>query len=1062
MVGRVIAASAASPGLVLFVVALLGLLGLQAMGRVPLDAVPDLSDTQVIVFTEWEGHAPDLVEDQVTAPLSSALVAAPGVQTVRGQSFFGLSFVYVIFEDGTDLYWARSRVLERLSTLQGRLPEGAASRLGPDATGVGWVFMYALVDTDGQADLQTLRALQDWELRLALEGVPGVAEVASLGGFEKQLQVSASPDALRAHDLSMSALIAAVQGANDAAGGGVVELGGHEHMIRSQGYLSGPAELRAAPVRGGPEGVAVRVGDVAEVAWGPAMRRGLAELNGDGEVVGGIVVARSGADALEVIDGVKARLAELEPGLPPGVKVVVTYDRSDLIRAAVGTLERTLLEELLVVSLVIGVFLMHVRSALVPILTLPLAVVIAFIPMAAQGLGANIMSLGGIAVAIGAMVDASIILVENVHKRIEEASVDGPLPEGPARRAVVLRAMQEVGPSVFFSLLVITVSFLPVFSLQAAEGRLFRPLAFTKTYAMGFAALLAVTLTPALVVLLVRGPIRSEAEHPLSRLLTAAYVPVVRAVVRHPRRVVLGAVLLMIATVPAALRLEREFMPPLNEGVLLYMPTAPMGMPADEASRALQLLDLQLAAVPEVAQVFGKMGRADSPTDPAPLGMAETTVLLKPRDQWRPGLDWDGLVALLDEQVRLPGMPNLWWMPIQTRTEMLSTGVRSPLAVQVYGASLQEIEGLAIDIERVLLGLRGTRSAQAERNTGGYYLDVAIDRERAARLGINVADVNDVVRTAMGGAMVGELVDGRRRFGVSVRYPYDLREDLPALGRVLVQGDGPPVPLREVAALRPTTGPPMLRSEDGRLVGAVFVDPGGEAIGAYVRRAEAALRAGVSLPAGARWAWVGQYQALERAQARLLLVLPITLGGVILLLWLNTRSLVETAIVMAAVPFSLIGAVWLLTALDYHLSVAVAVGLIALAGLDAETGVVMLLYLSLSWAERQRRGGPLDAAALEEAVVDGAARRIRPKLMTVMTTFLGLAPLLWSTGAGADLMQRVAAPMVGGLASSFALELLVYPAIFALWKGRGLSAPGPAPEPALDPALDPAQGAPSS
>lgn len=1035
---RLIAASAASPGLVLFIVALLGLVGLQAAQRVPLDAVPDLSDTQVIVFTEWEGHAPDLVEDQVTAPLSSALVAAPGVQTVRGQSFFGLSFVYVIFEDGTDLYWARSRVLERLSTLQGRLPEGATSRLGPDATGVGWVLMYALVDTEGQADLQSLRALQDWELRLALEGVPGVAEVASIGGFEKQLQVRASPDALRAHGLSLSSLIGAVRGANASAGGGVVELGGHEHMIRSEGYLEGPAQLRAAPVRGGTSGAPVRVGDVAEVGWGPAMRRGVAELNGEGEVVGGIVVARSGADALAVIDGVKARLAELEPGLPPGVKVVLTYDRSELVRAAVGTLERTLLEELLVVSLVIGVFLMHARSALVPILTLPLAVLLAFIPMAVQGLGANIMSLGGIAVAIGAMVDASIILVENVHKRLEEATVEGRAPEGPARAAVVLRAMQEVGPSVFFSLLVITVSFLPVFSLQAAEGRLFRPLAFTKTYAMGFAALLAVTLTPALVVLLVRGPIRAEADHPLSRLLTAAYVPVVRAVVRRPWRVVFGAVALMVATVPAALQLEREFMPPLNEGVLLYMPSAPMGMPADEASRALQLLDRQLAAVPEVAQVFGKMGRADTPTDPAPLGMAETTVLLKPRDQWRPGLDWDGLIALLDEQVQLPGMPNLWWMPIQTRTEMLSTGVRSPLAVQVYGATLEEIEALSIDVERVLLGLPGTRSAQAERNTGGYNLDVVIDRERAGRLGINVSDVNDVVSTAIGGAMVGELVDGRRRFGISVRYPYDLREDLPALGRVLVQGDGPPVPLQEVASLRPSTGPPMLRSEDGRLVGAVFVDPGQEPIGSYVRRAEAALRATLRPPAGARWAWVGQYKALERAQARLLLVLPITLGGVVLLLWLNTRSLVETAIVMAAVPFSLIGAVWLLVALDYHLSVAVAVGLIALAGLDAETGVVMLLYLSLSWADRRRQPGPVDAAALEEAIVDGAARRIRPKLMTVLTTFLGLAPLLWSTGAGADLMQRVAAPMVGGLASSFLLELLVYPAIFALWKRRGL------------------------
>jgi Cu(I)/Ag(I) efflux system membrane protein CusA/SilA len=1026
-----------APGLVLALVALLAGLGLVAMRRVPLDAVPDLSDVQVIVLTEWEGHATPLVEDQLTAPLSAGLVSTPGVQTVRGQSFFGLSFVTVIFEDGTDLYAARSRVSERLGTLQGRLPLGVAPALGPDASGVGWVLMYALKDTQGQADLAQLRAIQDWELRPQLEAVPGVAEVASLGGFERQLQVEVSPEALAARGLRLTDVEMAVRAANADAGGGVIELGGQEHMIRSRGYLRGPDELLAAPLMRAPDGATVTVGDVAEARWGPAMRRGIAELDGQGEVVGGIIVMRQGADARAVIGGVKDRLVALQASLPPGVEVVITYDRSELIDAAIHTLQGTLIEELIVVSAVILLFLLSVRSALVPILTLPVAVLIAFIPMAAQGLGANIMSLGGVAVAIGAMVDASIILVENVHKRLEEwAEAPGDRP----RAAVVVGAMQEVGPSIFFSLLVITVSFLPVFSLQATEGRLFRPLAFTKTYAMGFAALLAVTLTPALVALLLRGPVRREADHPLSRRLSAAYAPVVRAVVRRPKVVVAAALALMAATVPAFLSLQREFMPPLHEGVLLYMPSSPMGMPADEASRTLQLLDRQIKAVPEVAQVFGKMGRAESATDPAPLGMAETTILLKPRDQWRPGLDWDGLVAELDAAVGLPGMPNLWWMPIQTRTEMLSTGVRSPLALQVSGRSLADIEQLSLQLEQALLSVPGTRSAQAERSTGGFTVDVDVDRARAAQLGVSVQDINDTVRMAIGGMTVGETLIGRRRYGVALRAPYDLREDLDQLGRLPVQGMGPPVPLAEVARVAPGFTAPALRSEGGRLIGNVFVDPGAGAIGSYVDRAEAALRAAVQPPEGAGWAWVGQFTAMQRAQDRLAVALPLTLALVVLLLYLNTRSLTETAIVLLAVPFSLIGAVWLLWALDYHLSVAVWVGVIALAGLDAETGVVMLLYLTLSWRERQASGAPLSPAALEEAIVDGAARRIRPKLMTVLTTFIGLAPLLWSDGAGADVMKRVAAPMVGGLFTSFCLELLVYPAVFALWKRRGLRA----------------------
>lgn len=1019
-------------------VTLLAALGWVAMRRVPLDAVPDLSDVQVIVLTEWDGHATTLVEDQVTAPLSAGLVSTPGVATVRGQSYFGLSFVYVIFEDGTDLYAARSRVAERLAGLRARLPAGVAPTMGPDASGVGWVLMYALRDTAGQADLAELRALQDWELRPQLEAVPGVAEVASLGGFERQLQIEVAPDALAAAGLRLADVEMAALAANEDAGGGVIELGGHEHMIRSRGYVTGPDDLDAAPVMLGEDGVPVRIADVATTRWGPAMRRGVAELNGEGEVVGGVVVMRQGADARAVIGAARARLDQLAAGLPPGVELVITYDRSALIDAAIDTLRLTLFEELLVVSLVIGLFLLSVRSALVPILTLPIAVLLAFIPMAAQGLGANIMSLGGVAVAIGAMVDASIILVENVHKRLEDWAVE---PRGRARAAVVVEAMQEVGPSIFFSLLVITVSFLPVFSLEATEGRLFRPLAFTKTYAMGFAALLAVTLTPALVMVLLRGPVRREADHPLSRRLTAAYAPVVRAVVRRPRRVIAAAAALLLGTVPAFMALDGEFMPPLHEGVLLYMPSAPMGMPADEASRTLQLLDRQIKAVPEVAMAFGKMGRAETATDPAPLGMAEITIQLKPQDQWRPGLDWEGLVAELDAAVGLPGMPNLWWMPIQTRTEMLSTGVRSPLALQVSGADLGQIERLSQDLQQALLSVPGTRSAQAERSTGGLTVDVDVDRARAAALGVSVKDINDTVRSAIGGMTIGEALIGRRRVGLSLRLPADLREDLDQLGRVRVQGMGAAVPLREVARVAPGLSAPALRSEGGRLIGNVFVDPGPGAIGAYVARAEAALRAAVRPPPGASWSWVGQFVAMERANARLSLALPLTFALVVLLLYLNTRSLTETGIVLLAVPFSLIGAVWLLWALDYHLSVAVWVGIIALAGLDAETGVVMLLYLSLSWEERLRRGGPLAAADLEEAVVDGAARRIRPKLMTVLTTFIGLVPILWSTGAGADVMKRIAAPMVGGLASSFLLELLVYPAVFALWKGRGLPDP---------------------
>ncbi len=1033
LIARLIEGSARNPLLTVLFVTAMGLWGFMSLRAAPLDAIPDLSDTQVIVLTDWPGRSPDLVEDQVTYPVSSALMSAPGVSYVRGQSFFGLSFVNVIFEDGTDLYWARSRVLEYLSTVQNDLPADARPTLGPDATGVGWVFMYVLVDETGRHDLADLRALQDWNIRYALESVPGVAEVAAVGGYDKQYQVQLDPNRMMAHGVTLAQVQSAIQESNRDSGGRTLEIAGHEHMIRGRGYLGSITDIETIPLRVSPSGTPLLVRDVAEVSLGSEPRRGLAEWNGEGETVGGIVVMRQGENALTVIERVKERLEAIRAGLPEGVRVEVAYDRSELIEASIDTLTHTLLEEMVVVSLIIFLFLLSVRSALVPILTLPVAVLLAFIPMLEQGLTANIMSLGGIAVAIGAMVDASIILVENIHKRLEEHEDD------PDRLSVVIRAMQEVGPSIFFSLLVITVSFLPVFTLQATEGRLFKPLAYTKTYSMGFAAVLAVTLTPALAAILIRGRVQREEDHPFSRLLKWLYVPVVRFVVRHRWGVVATTVIAMILTVPAAMRLQSEFMPPLNEGAILYMPSAPPGMSMTEAGNVVQAMDRQLMEIPEVVSVLGKMGRADTATDPAPLGMAETTIVLKPRDQWREGLTWDDLVAELDGKLQYPGMPNIWWMPIQTRTEMLATGIRSPLAVQVFGDDLATIERAAVAIERVLTNVPGTRSVFAERATGGFYIDFEIKREEAARYGLRVDHIQAAVQTAIGGSDVTETVEGRRRFSVNVRYAREFRDDPSQFDRILVDTPaGVPVPLTEVASVRFVNGPSMIRSEDGQLTGFVFVDPGSQAISDYVASARAAVAAEVDLPAGVRIQWTGQFRYLQRAEERLRVVLPLTLLLVFLLLYLSTRSVTETAIVLLAVPFSLIGAFWLLYWLGFHLSVAVWVGIIALAGLDAETGVIMLLYLRLA-EDRAREQGRLNSMSdLTDAIVEGAAGRVRPKLMTVMTTMIGLAPLLWSTGAGADVMQRIAAPMVGGLVSSFFLELTVYPATFAIWKSRKL------------------------
>jgi len=1036
VVGRVIAACAKHRGLTLLLVAAAALLGAQALRRAPLDALPDLSDVQVIVFSDWPGRSPELIEDQITYPVAARLLSAPGVRSVRGESYFGFSAVYAIFADGTDLYWARTRVLEYLSAARGALPEGVEPSLGPDATGVGWVYQYALVDRSGRQDLAELRSLQDWTLRYALQSVPGVAEVASLGGFVREYQVQVDPNRLAALGIPIGEVIRAVRDSNEETGGSSLELGGHEYVVRGRGYLHSLEELRRVALRAGPGGAPVFLEDVAEVSFGPAARRGIADLDGRGETVGGIVVMRSGENALRVIDGVKARLEELRPGLPEGVEVVTVYDRSELIRGAVGTLRRTLLEEIAIVSLVVLGFLLHFRSALIPILTIPVGVLLAFLPMERQGLTANIMSLGGIAVAIGAMVDASIIVVENVHRRLHEWERGG---RPGTREAVILHAMQEVGPSLFFALLVITVSFLPIFALEGTEGRLFKPLAFTKTYAMGFAALLSVTLTPALAALLVRGRLRGEDEHPLNRRLVRAYTPVVRWVVRRPEAVVVGALLLMAATVPAFLRLGNEFMPPLDEGSILYMPTAPPGIGASEAARVLQQMDRELTAVPEVARVFGKIGRAESATDMAPLSMVETVITLRPESEWRPGLTFDDLLRELDERLQWPGFRNLFWMPIQTRTEMLATGIRSELGVKVLGEDLAAIERAGAAIEETLRGLPGTRSAVAERSTGGFYLDVRIDREAAARLGLRAREVNEVVESAIGGAQASTVIDGRRRFPIQVRYARDFREDVGALRRVLVETPAGPVPLSQVADVDFRMGPPFVRSEAGRLVGYVLVDVAGERpIVEYVAEAKRAIAERVTLPAGVRLEWAGQFQYFERARERLRLLLPLTLLLVGLLLYANTGSAVETGMVLLAVPFSLIGAVWLLFALGYHLSVAVWVGVIALAGLDAQTGVVMLLYLTLAHRRRAEEGRLRSAADLEDAIVEGAAGRIRPKLMTVVAMSAGLLPLLWSEGVGADAMKRIAAPMVGGLGTSFALELLVYPALFALWKRRAL------------------------
>ncbi|HEX9829563.1 MAG TPA: CusA/CzcA family heavy metal efflux RND transporter [Bacteroidota bacterium] len=1032
MIEKIIEYSAKNKFIVFALLAFVVGWGLWALNNTSLDALPDLSDVQVIVFTEWMGRSPDLIEDQITYPIITKLVAAPKVKAVRGISMFGMSFIYVIFEDDTDIYWARSRVLEYLNTVGGKLPQGVTPVLGPDATGVGWVFEYALIDKSGNHTLADLRSFQDWTLKYYLESTPGVAEVASVGGFVKQYQVNVNPNALLAYNIPLMDVMEAIRKSNNDVGGRVLEVSSTEYFVRGRGYIKSLKDIESIPVGTDGNGTPVLVKNIGRVEFGPEIRRGLAEWNGEGEAVGGIVVMRYGENALDVINRVKQKIEDIKPSLPEGVELVTAYDRADLIERAIAMLKEVLSEEMLIVSLVILLFLFHFRSALVPIVTLPIAVLVAFIPMYYMGITSNIMSLGGIAIAIGAMVDASIILVENAHKKLE-GWVEG---SGPIHREdLIIGALKEVGRPIFFSLLVITVSFLPIFSLQSQEGRLFKPLAYTKTFSMFFAAILAITVAPALILWLVRGKIHSEERHPVSKLLHRLYHPAIDFVLAHSKKVIIVAVLMMAGTVPVYFLLGSEFMPPLNEGTILFMPTSVPGMPASEASKILQLQDQILKGFPEVQTVFGKIGRAETPTDPAPLSMVETIITLKPEDQWRPGVTWDSLIKEMDEKLKFPGMANIWWMPVQTRTEMLTTGIRSNLGIKIFGPDLKEIEKIGIEIEQVLKQLPDTRSAFAERVTGGYYVDFEVRRERAARYGLTVDDVNMIVESAIGGENVTTTVEGKERYPVNVRYARELRDNLNRLERVLVpvQG-GAQIPLAELADIRFSSGAPMIYNEGGSRLGYVFVDVVGKSYGDYVAHAKQAVQDLVTVPPGYYLEWTGQYEHIERMKQRLVIIVPVTLFLVFLLIYFNTKSLAKTGIVLLAVPFSLVGAVWFLYLLDFNISIAVWVGLIALAGLDAETGIVMLLYLDLAYEERKKTGTLLSLSDLKEAIHYGAVKRVRPKLMTMGTTLIGLLPLMVSTGTGADVMKRIAAPMIGGITTSAAMELLVYPAIFFLWK----------------------------
>jgi copper/silver efflux system protein len=1032
MVARIIDASARNPVLVILCVVLLSAWGVWAVQNVPLDAIPDLSDVQVIVYTEWQGRSPTLMEDQVTYPIVTSLLAGPKVKRVRGISEYGFSYVYVIFEDQTDVYWARSRVLEYLQKLTGKLPAGVSPTLGPDATGVGWVYQYALVDETGTHDLAQLRTLQDWYLRYQLESVPGVAEVSAIGGFVKEYQVEVDPNTLAAYRLPIKTVIDAVRNSNAEVSGRVLEMAGVEYVIRGRGYLHSVDEIESIPVGTDRRGTPILIRDIAHVQVGPAQRRGIAELDGKGQTVGGIVIMRVGENALAVIERIKARLQEVSTGLPQGVRIITTYDRSDLIQKAISVLREKLLEESVIVSVVTLVFLFHLRSALAAIIVLPVAVLLAFIPMAYLKITSNIMSLGGIAIAIGAMVDAAIVMAENAHKRLEQN------PAGD-RVEIIVAAAREVGRPLFFSLLIIAVSFLPIFALEAQEGRLFKPLAYTKTFAMLFATALSVTVAPVLMVLLIRGRIRSESRNPLNWLLITLYRPVLSGALRV-RWLTLGiAVAATLITVPIFKRLGTEFMPPLNEGTILYMPTTVPGLSMPEAAKVLQVQDQLLKTFPEVETVFGKMGKAPTATDPAFVGMAEITVTLKPETEWRTGMTWDRLLDEMDAKVRIPGFPNIWWMPIQTRTEMITTGVRSPVGIKVLGPDLKTIEKIGLEIEQVLASVPGTKSAFSERLNEGYYVDLIVNRREAARYGLTVGDVQSVITSAIGGETVTTTVEGRERYPLNVRYQRELRDDPDRLKRVLIPtSTGAQVPLGQVADIVITQGPPSIADEGGTLAGLVSVAVSGRDLGGYVRDAQRVVQSAVNLPPGYRLVWTGQYEHLVRAEERLQYVVPVTVAVIFLLLYLNFRSLEKSLMVLLSVPFAVIGAIWYLHYLGFNLSVAVWVGIIALAGVAAETGVVMLVYLDEAYERRVGEGRMGTKPDLLEAIMEGAVQRVRPKIMTVAAIMGGLLPIMWTTGTGADVMKRIAAPMIGGMVTSTLLTLVVIPVLYFLWRSASL------------------------
>ncbi len=1032
MIARVIRWSVANRLLVLLTSILIAIWGAYSVLHTPLDAIPDLSDVQVIIRTPYPGQAPQLVENQITYPITTTMLSVPGVRTVRGYSFFGDSFVYVLFEDKTDLYWARSRVLEYLNQSTARLPEGVTPVLGPDATGVGWVYQYALVDRSGRNDLSQLRALQDWFLRYELKSIPNVAEVATIGGMVKQYQVQVDPDKLRLYGIPLTKVTEAIREANRETGGSVLELAEADYMVRARGYLESLDDFRQITLSVSETGTPVLLGDVARVQLGPEMRRGISELDGEGEAVGGVIVIRSGQNALEVIEAVKAKLVVLTKSLPPGVEIVTTYDRSALIKRAVRNLWSKLLLEFAVVALVCVLFLWHLRSALVAIVALPIGVLTAFIVMHLQGINANIMSLGGIAIAIGAMVDAAIVMIENAHKKLEHWRLQHGEPDARKHLTLITDAATEVGPALFFSLLIITLSFVPVFTLEAQEGRLFAPLAYTKTYSMAAAAGFSITLVPVLMVYAIRGRIRGEAENPLNRWLIAAYLPLLRAVLRHPRATLLGALIAVALTLIPLGRIGAEFMPPLEEGDLLYMPTALPGLSAAKASELLQQTDRLIKMVPEVQTVFGKAGRADTATDPAPLEMLETTIQLKPMEEWRPGMTFDKIVAELDQQLQIPGIANLWVQPIRGRIDMLTTGIKSPVGIKIAGTDLAILEKLGQEIERLVKQVPGTSSAIAERLTGGRYIDVSIDRIAAARYGLSIDDVQSLVATAIGGENIGEKIEGLARFPINVRFPRELRDSLEELRALpIVTEDGATVPLGAVAQVNITDGPPMIKSENARPSLWVYVDVRDRDLVGFVHEIQDTVAQNVQLPPGYSISWSGQFEYYERATKRLAWVVPATLAIIFLLLFLIFQRVGSALLILGTLPFALVGAVWFLYLLGHNFSIASGVGAIALAGLAAEFGVVMLVYLDHAIERRKAEGRLRNVQELHEALIEGAVLRVRPKAMTVAVILGGLLPILIGSGAGAETMQRIAAPMVGGMITAPLLSLFVLPAWYA-------------------------------